>query len=222
MLEQAIKAARMAFWLLAVSLLFEAHYAIQYGRGVMDTTAGELRTQLRRQSDSLAVLQTSVAGTVTKAETDLNARLSDFNSTADYRLGEANFALAGTGVGLVYELDSFNRSAAAAVAGFRDVTAHSSQIESQISEAWPDLFSRYLAITGEAMRTMDSSRRMMGELERATPLFLQRTDILLNQGGGIATDIHAATSRFLRPQSTKAKIWDGMKLGAAVAGRFAP
>lgn len=70
------------------------------------------------------------------------------------------------------------------------------------------LQSRWLALSGELMKTMDSTRRTAKTIELATPEMLRQTT-------GVVTDIHAVTNRYVHPTKkdlAKSALFDVAKL----------
>ncbi len=125
-------------------------------------------------------------------------------------------SLANTSADLTFEVRRFNDS----VVPLLDNSSEAALKFTDAEKIFTDQFlvctrnpgclkSRSDAITSELMLTMDSSRRMMAQVEKATPMFIERFDRLTEQGVGIATDVHAATSRYVHP-SLKSKIYAGV------------
>lgn len=85
-------------------------------------------------------------------------------------------------------------------------------------------YSRFLAITGELMRTMDSGRRTALAIEEATPRFVQRFDDLVQSGNmlvqtanAVGEDVHTVSDRYANPtvkDSLKGALFDGLKVCA--------
>jgi hypothetical protein len=150
--------------------------------------------------------------TLDRASGAIPGKLDDFNAKVDKVSGTVD-SLAGN---VDKQLAAFNGT-------LKTIAEPTARAETLFTEQFlvcpgnPGCFqSRFLAISGELMRTMDSSRRMMAKIETATPTFLERFDqftksgvLIAEQGRGIAEDFHTITSKYAHPD-LKSKIYGGL------------
>lgn len=150
------------------------------------------------------------------------AAVEGINSTFDEETYRLNSTIEVFGTGAVAQLQAFNDSlkpVSESVVRAADQAAEIQTIFTKqflICERNPGcLKSRSDAITGELMRTMDSGRRTLAQVEKATPLFLERFAAFSESTNGIAADVHVVTSRYANP-SLKSKIYSGVVDGIKV------
>lgn len=132
-------------------------------RNLVDTNLNLLRTdavailtETNKNLDSqLTELRANLTSSVDNAVRLSDAQLAEINTT----LAEQSTALNETLKVATTDLDTNTKTALAQV----------QVLEDRLLEREPMIYSRYLAITGETMRTLDAWRRMSEEAAKAAP-----------------------------------------------------
>ena len=234
-LDTSIRASVFALILLVGVLVLHVTYAVQSTQTLVEQVGGEAHVAAVTIVRAATGVERNVQNIV-KPEGLLDSRLQDTNVILrNIFFGEPVMTPWGPGryPGVLHRLDTFNENAQlltgivgltligdarnpglvtsveSAIQSINQVADQTAKFEEQLNEAFPLWNSRYLAITGEAMRTLDSSRRMMDQIEKATPTFIQKYDALLGNVNGIAEDFHVVTNRYARP-SIKSQLKSGV------------
>ena len=73
------------------------------------------------------------------------------------------------------------------------------------------LYPRWLALSGEAMRTSDSIRLIAEAQAKQAPAQSEAMTALAQNIAGITSDVHKVTTEYTRPRKWHEKLWGGMK-----------
>jgi hypothetical protein len=79
------------------------------------------------------------------------------------------------------------------------------------------LYPRWLALSGEAMRTSDSIRRIADAQADVSPAQAKAMTELAQNIAGISADVHVVTSEYVRPRRWYERLWSGLKAVGGVA-----
>lgn len=183
---------------------------------VFDNSLGSMVAPVENTAGSIEKIAGSVAG--------VEKTLSTVPDKLDNQMTRLNDTLKGTSDGVIDQLSEFNDS----VAPLADSSSLFVRKLDTMTGLFTDQFlkcdgnpgcaySRWLAMSGEAMRTMDSGRRMMAQAEKAAPMFIEQFGVLTQQSAGIATDLHTITNRYANPtwkQTVRGAVTDGAKICA--------
>ncbi len=199
-----------------------------------------LRTpsRIERWCDRQAEATRALAATGLRgAVATLDARLASLERTADARLGSierrADMRLAGLesladrhlGV-LVARADARVGEAIVEIgrlrADLRPVLASTDELLAQTSGTVAVLRPQLLGLSAAGKVTLGEWAQLSKRVDAAAPAFLADWARLTNHTAGIAGDAHTFTSKFVAPRSWKARLWDGFKTAAYVAGRVTP
>lgn len=149
------------------------------------------------------------------------------SKSIDTNLGKTSETIGKELVSFNSQVETFNKSSSLVAVSAMKVTDKTLEIQTQIQEQFFNcgrnpgcLSSRWMAVSGEAMRTMDSVRRMSDQAEKAMPSFIDKFEkfsesgvLIAEQSAGVAKDIHTITDRYANP-SWKTRVVEGA-FGAA-------
>jgi len=89
--------------------------------------------------------------------------------------------------------------------------------------------NRILSTSSSVERAMDSTERTMDAIADAAPAITtaavrngENLGVVTQNIALITSDVRVVTERFSRPRTFRGKLWEGLKLGALVAGRIGP
>lgn len=154
--------------------------------GTTDNRAAEIQKDAREE---IRDLRASVDGRLV----EIGTSLSEEGAVIDSRLGELTTGLEATQVPIRRMVTLFNQQfmEPVAVDGRGNITA----------------YSRFLALSGEAMKTSDNFRRITEAMADNTPA--QQAAVT-----GIAKDVHTFTSSFVRPKRWYVIVLDHLERAA--------
>lgn len=213
-----------AFFLISARTVSDENSRLVVTHRKADAAADKVNTVSDTIAASIPQTLSKLTGSVDSFQRGINSNLNTTNDILDGQLGYFNATARGFAGLLIGQADYFTdqtKNVADSVAIVADRTGEAERLFTKQFLYCDDnpgcLQSRWLALSGEAMKTMDSSRRMMGEIEHGTPQFIDEFHRLNEQGIGIATDVHKVTDRYVNP-SKKSKALSALTDAARLCG----
>lgn len=154
-----------------------------------------------------------------KLRIDANAQLTAFNTQVSTTSSQLDSRLAEAQLMLAKDLDEYRETlvelnstwTARADEGLRQT----GELQARALEREPMIYSRYLAVTGEAMRTLDAARRTAEVAAEAAPRVVRSTEEIA-AASALATQNTAELTKNLAVLTTP-KPWWARLLGAVSA-----
>lgn len=184
-------------------------------------TERELPAVVERQ---LALTRDALQSEIQATRADALKAVARLQATADRRLA----AMQGDAVKAVEtasaRIDSRLGEVTATVAGIRaDAAPVFSESAATVKDARDTMDALYpdtLALMDTTAVAARSVSETMGAVEKAAPRIAEGTARNAENIAGITHDAHVLTERLTKPQSIKARIWEGVKVAAIVARFF--
>lgn len=197
-------------------------------RETVQMEAAVTRVQIAREMDQVLTRVDRAVILASKTEGDANAQLSGLRVD----LAGISDRLAAT---VDRQGDRANATLAAALNGDRGLVPAATaflatyrRIPDQLagSAAWqslePEIVCRHADGTGYGGCMRARVNGMLGEWERTGAQITKYSPQFIGAASGIAVDVHTFTSKAVTPPTIKGRIYDGVKLGAYIAGRMIP
>lgn len=149
-------------------------------RSVASSEIQATRAQLLALTDRhLGQIEADLNFKLDQTEIDLNARINDTNAVLNHAFEEYDKTAIGTVSAAFDRIDlvAFN------VAGLAE----------KFNTQEPMVYSRYLALTGEGMRTLDAGRRVSEEIAKAAPALTQSAVTTSDNVAQITGDVRVYT-----------------------------
>lgn len=137
-----------------------------------DLTRNQLETHWTTTEAQLFAEIAKLTDQVVLARQDLASQARIVTQTVDLRLAETNAILDRAAADYARLADN---ATVEALRRADDALGQSGELQARFLEREPMIYSRFLAVTGETMRTMDAWRRMSEEAAKAAPAIAAST-----------------------------------------------